>query len=323
MRFVYRIINVLLLFLMALAIGAFSFWKVAPKKFNSTGKKIIEDYVAQGEERAQKALHGLSVGDSSYAEKTLKAWEDISTDDRYYIHKRKIMLSLSKHLYEEGNYEKSADLMSTGLRENDRDITLFVAWAKSALHLPQLRQRAETELEVMAKRFPINAPLNTLYIKDVLHKGDEAAALEVLSQIRGVPTQLGGWSVLWNVESGKPYIKRFWVRLKPDEKRWVLDIPSPRTAIKFRIDLPLYVRMSLSNIRITSKDKFKAYEMSEITDVSEMQVKGNSLVASGLKTPFFTIATPDWLKTASSDDMVDIKISFKVTDVGLSGVPSN
>ena len=119
MRLVYRTLNALLLLLMVCVIAAFAYWKLTPKKLNVSAKNIVSNYVAEGDARAEKALETLSSGDTSYAEKTLKEWSDIGNDDRYYKHKRKIMLALSQHLLSKKEYQKSADFMISSVREND------------------------------------------------------------------------------------------------------------------------------------------------------------------------------------------------------------
>ncbi len=193
---------------MLAVIAAFSFWKFTPKKFNEQGNNITRNYVAIGQELETKALESLSQGDPAYAKKVLRDWEDIGNGDRYYKYKRNIMFSLSKHLLDKGDYQKVVDLIQPSLLENDRDIMLFIEWAKAGLNLPELNQTAERDLTVMAKRFPNHDALNILYIRDVLHKGDEAAGLAALSQLTGLTPKMGGWSVLWKLESNTKYEKR-------------------------------------------------------------------------------------------------------------------
>jgi len=71
----------------------------------------MEYYIASGEKRAAKSLELLSSGNSVEAEKLLAKWEDIGLDDRYYKHKRTILLSLSNHLFENGEYRKAINFM--------------------------------------------------------------------------------------------------------------------------------------------------------------------------------------------------------------------
>ena len=112
---------------MVCVIAAFAYWKLTPKKLNVSAKNIVStqlltiflnvsaknivsNYVAEGDARAEKALETLSSGDTSYAEKTLKEWSDIGNDDRYYKHKRKIMLALSQHLLSKKNIKNRQTL---------------------------------------------------------------------------------------------------------------------------------------------------------------------------------------------------------------------
>ena len=322
LRLVYRTLNVLLLLMMLCVIAAFAYWKLTPKKLNASGQDIVADYVAKGEARAEMALATLSEGDSSFAEKTLIDWDDIGNDDRYFKHKRKIMLALSKHLRAKGEYLKSTDFLSSSIRENDRDIMLFIEWVKSALNLPDLEQRAAAELRVMAKRFPDHASLNAIYIKDVLYKLDEAAASEALSQIRGLTPKVGGWSVLWTLGSSKRYKKRVWIKLKSDENLWALDILPPKTATTFRVDPPPNVRLDISDIRFVSEGQSMAYDLTEVVEVNMMEPKESVLSANGENNPYFVIAAPEWLKTSSGKADVKAQIVFKIKNVGLDAVPS-
>lgn len=307
---------------MLVVIAAFSFWKLTPKKFNEQGNKITGNYVSMGQVHETKALESLSQGDSGYAEKLLKDWEDIGTGDRYYKYKRNIMLSLSKHLLEKGDYQKVADFIHPSLLENDRDIMLFIEWAKAGLNLPEFSQTAERDLTVMAKRFPDHDALNILYIRDVLHKGDEAAGLAALSQLTGLTPKTGGWSVLWKLESNTKYEKRVWRKLKSDGPDWSLDLTVPKTATMFRVDPPPNVRMDISNIRITSKGESLGYEVTSAVEINMLQVKGASLSAQGLDNPYFVVTAPNWLSTPSNEGELDVKVTFSLTNIGLNTLPN-
>ena len=103
MKFFYRAVNVVLLVAMIATITMFSVWKLSPKSFDFVGRKSAQHYINIGNLYTTKALNGLSVGNSTYAENLLKNWESIGTGDRYYTNKRNIMLSLSKHLIEKGD----------------------------------------------------------------------------------------------------------------------------------------------------------------------------------------------------------------------------
>lgn len=322
MRFFYRIINTVLLLMMISVISAFLYWKVTPNKLNSAGNDIISNYVDKGEEQALKALNGLSQNDSTYAEKTLEEWNDIGNDDRYYKHKRKIILALSNHLLAKGEYQKSIDFISPSLRENDRDIMLFIEWAQSALMLPELEQRAAAELKIMTKRFPDHADLNTLYIKNVLYKGDPLGASEALSKIRGFTPKLGGWSVLWTLESSKKYEIRAWTKLKPDGNFWTLSITAPKTATTFRVDPPPNVRLDISDIQFISEGQSMTYDLNKVVKANMMELKESALSANGQDNPFFVIAAPEWLKTFSDETDVNAQIVFKIENVGLDAIPS-
>jgi len=154
---------------MVAVIGIFLWWKLTPAKLDVYGQDSIRDYIASGEADATKALEALKNGDPSDAQKILLEWDDIGVDDRYYRHKRAILLALSKHFFEVGKYQEVVDFTTTSVRENDRDIMLFIEWAKSALEIPTLEQRAKDELTLMAKRFPDHAGLQKTYIQNVLY----------------------------------------------------------------------------------------------------------------------------------------------------------
>ena len=314
--------NFLLLLLMMAVIAAFSVWKLTPKKFNEQGNNITRNYVAIGQELETKALESLSQGDPGYAEKVLRDWEDIGNGDRYYKYKRNIMFALSKHLLDKGEYQKVADFIQPSLLENDRDIMLFIEWAKAGLKLPELNQTAERDLTVMAKRFPDHNALNILYIRDVLHKGDEAAGLAALSQLKGLTPKTGGWSVLWKLESNTEYETRVWRKLKSDGSDWSLDLTVPKTATVFRVDPPPNVRMDISNIRITSQGQSMEYEVISAVEINMLQVKGATLSAQGLDNPYFVVTAPDWLSTPSNEGELDVKVTFSLTNVRLTTLPN-
>jgi len=283
----------------------------------------MEYYIASGEKRAAKSLELLSSGNSVEAEKLLAKWEDIGLDDRYYKHKRTILLSLSNHLFENGEYRKAINFISTPLSENDRDITLFIEWAKSALNIPDQEEAAKRELMRMTNRFPNHIPLKKIYIKDVLFKNDEAAGSKALSEaianLKEQPPKTVGWSISWNSELNKKYKKRIWTKLLSDGNRWSLHTTIPKASVLFRVDFPPYVRMDISGIQISSKEQSTNYSLSDLSEVGKMKIKENSLSAHGLNYPYFIIPAPDWLSSDSNEGSQEMTFSFTITNVGPDG----
>ena len=304
---------------MMAVIAVFLTWRLAPAKLHRAGKSLISDYVASGNATSSNALKSLSEGNPSDAEKLLEDWVVIGVDDRYYRHKRKILLSLSEHYLETREYRKSVDFITPSLQENSRDIMLFIEWAKSALHIPDLQQDAEDRLKVMAQRFPDHVQLNTLYIRGVLHKGDEAAAIEALSKIKKLTPKTGGWSVLWKIAPKAKYNKRAWPKLKKEGDRWSLNTLIPNGTTTLRIDPPPNVRLDILNIRIISGNNSMWYSLSDVLEINMMQRKGNSLSAQGQDNPYFVIPAPKWLSASSPTEAQDVKVIFDITNVKLGG----
>ncbi len=323
MKFFYRTVNVILLVAMIATITMFLVWKLSPKSLNFIGQKSAQFYINIGNLHTTKALEGLSTGDSTYAENLLRNWDNIGTDDRYYAHKRNIMLSLSKHLIENGEYKKSVDFLTPLLRENDRDIMLFIEWVKSAVHIPKLEQTVENELTFMVKRFPDHRILNMMYIRDVLYKNDIKGGVEAMANLKGFPPKIAGWSVMWKLKANAKYEKRFWVGLAPDEKQWSLNILAPQGATIFRIDTPPNMRMDISDIQIISETKATKYSISEIIETNMTQVNGATISADNLKHPYFIIPVPSWLSNASKESVINAKIVFDISNIGLDTVSDN
>lgn len=320
MRFYYRLINIMLLVLMALAIIAFSTWKLAPRKLHRIGEARITDYIERGKSKTEQALNRLSSGDPSYAEALLQDWEPIRTGDRYYPSKRIIMLALSEHLVLAKEYEKSAALILPFVQENDRDVVMLIEWAKSALHVPELEQMAANELEVMLRRFPDHDGLNSLYIKKVLYKDDDAGASAALAALSGLTPKLGGWSVLYSVNSTTKYEKRIWSKLKPDGSRWALDIPALANAVTLRVDLPPNVRMDVSTVHFVLGEHSYEYAITEMIETHMLEIEGEILSAIGFENPYFVIKTPEWLSEISAEVNPVAKVVFSITNVGLDNV---
>ena len=321
MKFYYRIVNVALLILMFIVIYVFSVWKATPKSLNVSGNAWIRGYIETGESSARTALEGLKNDDAHYAEKLLNDWGDIGHEDRYYAHKRKIMLGLSEHLIATSQYKKSADLLLPFVQENDRDIVMFIEWVKSALKVPEIEKIAGAELALMAKRFPDHAILNTLYIRGVLFKNDEAGALAALTKSTKLTPKMSGWSVSWTVGTTAKYQDRVWIKLSRQGKSWLLDVLAPSDVSTFRIDPPPHVRMDISDIRIESGTTTLEYSVSEISEFNMLTVDKEALSADGFRNPYFVLPTPDGLSGFANEGHVNASIVFAISNVGFDAVP--
>ena len=209
------------------------------------------------------------------------------------------------------------------LRDNDRDIMLFIEWAKSAVHIPKLEQTVANELTFMAKRFPDHRILNMMYIRDVLYKNDAKGGAEAISNLTGFPPKIAGWSVMWKLKANAKYEKRFWVGLAPVEKLWSLNILAPQGAKIFRIDTPPNMRMDISDIQIIAKTKSMKYAISEIIETNMTQVNGAVISADNLKHPYFIIPVPSWLSHTATEGVINAKIVFDISNIGLDTVSGN
>ena len=294
-----------------------------PAKLDVFGQNSIRDYITSGDSDAAKALEALKNGDPSDAQKILLEWDVIGVDDRYYRHKRAILLALSKHFFEIGKYQEAVDFITPSVRENDRDIMLFIEWAKSALEIPTLEQSAKNELTLMAKRFPDHVGLQKIYIQDVLYKGDDDAGKAALSSIRGLTPKIGGWSILWKLDPEvQKYEKRVWSKIHITGKSWGVKISPPKTAATFRIDPPPNVRLDISDIKVVSADLSTTYELTDVIEINMMTVQGNVLSADGSDNPYFVIPAPGWLSSQADVATEEVKILFKITNVGLDAYSS-
>ncbi len=125
---------------------------------------------------------------------------------------------------------------------------------------------------------------------------------------------------MWKLKANAKYEKRFWVGLAPVEKLWSLNVLAPQGAKIFRIDTPPNMRMDISDIQIIAGTKSMEYAISEIIETNMTQVNSAVISADNLKYPYFIIPVPSWLSQTATEGVINAKIVFDISNIGIDTV---
>jgi hypothetical protein len=249
---------------------------------NDVGSYFIKSYEKTNANKVDIAILSLEKGDVTPAIELLDAWKKIETLDRLFPLKRKVILSLSRHLHAKKQFRRLLNVSKSWSIMDERDVTGMAYFHEATRHLPGYGEKGLLGLIALGKRFPLNVT-----VRQFLTEAADGGNLRAAATLCTLEPYDSGWRVYTFKTLGFAGIESV-LDLEPKEignRRYRISVDVPGDTAILRLDTPYGVPIRL-------KDVVLAIDGREIPipsdDIKLVRMKNESgwLVAPGGLTSF-------------------------------------
>lgn len=281
---------------------------LSPKSVSKFGNATLISYVAAHKQEMDRALNHLAKGQIATLISLLDDWKAIKKGDRVYKFKRKLFRELCGHLYKERRYGELLDFSAVWSALDERDITALAFKFEAMRHSGDRGAEGEDGLRKLWRQFPNNAFLRMFYSPFAAKYGDESRLVEESKK-----SISKGWQLFWDSGDGFKADNSQWLELSlVEEDIWSIEIEVSEQVDLWRIDLPSYSELRISDITVLNGGE-KCTLPIEKLKLNQMQlIKGGSeILAKEEEDPFFYFRS-DTCIIDKAEKLSKISIVFRV-----------